>query len=123
MFGNAFAKRRDDILIEKGSGLKMRYAITGYSLEFINTISSILIAVLIVCYVMYVTSPEIALRFHNKPIYLSLVFVLLGLLRYLQISIVENNSGSPSKLILKDKFLQLCVFAWLLFFITIIYFK
>jgi decaprenyl-phosphate phosphoribosyltransferase len=119
----AFAKRRDDVLIENESGLKIRNSIAGYSLEFINAISSILIAVLIVCYIMYVTSTEVTIRFNNKPIYISVLFVLLGLIRYLQISIVEKNSGSPSKLILKDRFLQCCVIAWVLFFITIIYFK
>ncbi len=119
----AFAKRRDDVLIEEQSGLQMRNSISGYTFEFISTVSSILIAVLIVCYVMYITSPEVITRFNNKPIYLSLLFVLIGLIRYLQISIVENNSGSPSKLILKDRFLQLCVIGWILFFIIIIYFK
>lgn len=119
----AFAKRRDDVLIENETGLTMRNSISGYSLEFINTVSGILIAVLIVCYVMYITSLEVITRFNNKPIYLSLLFVLLGLIRYLQISIVENNSGSPSKLILKDKFLQITVLLWVLFFVVIIYIK
>jgi decaprenyl-phosphate phosphoribosyltransferase len=119
----AFAKRRDDMLKEEDTGVKIRSSITGYNMEFMTTVLGILNAVLIVCYIMYITSTEVIIRFNNKPVYLSVVFVLLGLLRYLQITMVEKNSGSPSKLVLKDRFLKVCIIFWGLFFLVIIYFK
>lgn len=119
----AFAKRRDDMLKEEETGIKIRSSVSGYNMEFITTVSGILNAVLIVCYIMYVTSAEVIARFNNKPVYLSMIFVLLGLFRYLQITMVEKNSGSPSKLVLKDRFLQVCILLWGLFFLVIIYFK
>ncbi|MDI9339473.1 MAG: decaprenyl-phosphate phosphoribosyltransferase [Sediminibacterium sp.] len=119
----AFAKRRDDMLKEEETGVKIRNSVSGYNMEFMTAVSSILNAVLIVCYIMYVTSAEVIARFNNKPVYLSMVFVLLGLFRYLQITMVEKNSGSPSKLVLKDRFLQVCIVLWGLFFLVLIYFK
>ena len=50
-------------------------------------------------------------------------FVILGVLRYKQISFVENNSGSPTKIILKDKFMIINILAWVLSFIYLIYFN
>lgn len=119
----AFAKRRDDVLIEKETGEQMRKAAAGYNLEFISTSLGILCAVLIVSYLIYITSPEITARFSNRYAYASVVFVILGILRYLQITIVEQSSGAPTKLLLKDRFLQAVILLWVLFFAVIIYFR
>jgi hypothetical protein len=118
----AFAKRRDDVLILNETGSQMRKSIKGYNLEFISSAISILSAVLIVSYILYITSPEVNIRFFGKHPYISTIFVVLGVFRYLQITLVENNSGSPSKLVLKDVFIQLVVASWVLFFIVLIYF-
>lgn len=119
----AFAKRRDDIEIENKTGEQMRQAITGYNLEFISSAVSMLCGILVVSYLLYITSPEIENRFHNKPIYISTVFVVIGVLRYMQITLVEKKSGSPTKILLKDRFLQLTVVFWMLFFGVVIYMK
>ncbi|HWY10167.1 MAG TPA: decaprenyl-phosphate phosphoribosyltransferase [Bacteroidia bacterium] len=119
----AFAKRRDDVLLEMETGEKMRKSISGYNIEFISSALSILCGILVVSYLLYITSPEITLRFQNKHAYISTVFVIMGILRYLQITLVEGNSGSPTKLFIKDRFLQIAVILWMLFFAAIIYTK
>lgn len=119
----AFAKRRDDVLLEMETGEQMRKSISGYNLEFISSAISILCGVLIVSYLLYITSHEITSRFQNRPIYISTIFVIIGVLRYLQITLVEKNSGSPTKILLKDRFLQFTVMFWMLFFAFIIYLK
>lgn len=119
----AFAKRRDDVLIEMETGEKMRSAVSGYNLEYISSANSILCGVLIVSYILYITSPEIVSRFENKHAYVSTLFVILGVLRYLQIALVEKNSGSPTKVLITDRFLQITVVLWMLFFAVIIYMK
>lgn len=119
----AFAKRRDDVLIQINSGEKMRQAIDGYNLEFISSAISLLSGVLIVAYLLYITSPEITERFRNKHAYISALFVIMGILQYLQITLVQNKSGSPTKLLLKDTFLQVTVALWVLFFAFIIYIR
>ena len=45
----------------------------------------------------------------------------MGLLRYIQLTVVDQKSGDPTKVLLKDRFTQLVVVAWLLTFLLIIY--
>lgn len=118
----AIAKRRDDVLILNQTGSEMRTSIKGYNLEFITSTISILCATLIVSYLLYITSNEVVARFEGKHPYISTIFVILAILRYLQITLVLEKSGSPSKILLKDVFIQVVILLWILFFITIIYF-
>lgn len=118
----ALAKRRDDVLLEKDTGQKMRKAITGYNVHFIDQSMIVMAAVMIVGYLMYVLSPEVTARMHSDNLYFSSIFVVIGVLRYLQITFVEINSGSPTKILLSDRFTQLNLLAWVLFFFIIIYY-
>jgi decaprenyl-phosphate phosphoribosyltransferase len=117
----AIAKRRDDVLLQEQSGIAMRKNISAYSIVFINNVISVLCSVLIVSYLLYVTSPEITLHYSGKPMYISALFVLAGILRYLQITLVEQKSGSPTKIVLNDTFIQLTIACWVAFFMFIIY--
>jgi hypothetical protein len=71
---------------------------------------------------MYTVSPEVVQNFHTASLYLTSIFVLVGLLRYIQIAVVDKKSGDPTKVILRDTFTQLIVLAWGLAFLVIIYF-
>ena len=48
-------------------------------------------------------------------------FVILGLLRYIQLTVVDEKSGDPTRLVLSDRFLQFVVLGWIMSFIVIIY--
>ena len=119
----AIAKRRDDVLLLESTGAEMRKAVKGYSLEFVNAVMSMMSAVIVVSYILYVTSPEIVNRYPGKPLYVSVIFVIAGLLRYLQIALVEKKSGSPTQVLLKDIFVQVCIIGWIVFFGMTIYYK
>ena len=58
---------------------------------------------------------------NSDNIYLTTIFVIAGMLRYLQITFVENNSGSPTKILYSDKFIIFTIIAWLASFYIIIY--
>lgn len=117
----AIAKRRDDVLMYLNSGKTMRKSIKDYNLEFANTALSMLCGVIIVAYLMYTVSPEVVNRMHSDNIYLTTIFVIAGMLRYLQITFVENNSGSPTKILYSDKFIIFTILSWLASFYVIIY--
>ena len=117
----ALAKRRDDVLIYLETGKQMRKAVDGYNLQFLDGAMIIMASVVIVAYTLYTTSTEIIERVHNDYLYLTAFFVILGVLRYLQIAFVENDSGSPTHILLKDRYIQLTLIAWLLTFTWIIY--
>ncbi|MBF0308720.1 MAG: decaprenyl-phosphate phosphoribosyltransferase [Magnetococcales bacterium] len=117
----AMAKRRDDVLILLESGQRMRKSVDGYNLEFVQTSLAILASIVVVAYTNYTMSPEVVHRVGSGSVYLTTVFVLLGFLRYLQLALVENNSGSPTLLVLQDRFLQGVILGWLFTFTLILY--
>ena len=75
----------------------------------------------IVCYIMYTMSAETISHFHTEYVYATSAFVIAGILRYMQVTIVAGKSGSPTKVLFKDRFVQLCLIGWILAFILIIY--
>ena len=117
----AFTKRNDDYRIYEQTGTKPRVSITGYSKTFINEATAIIASVTLVCYIMYTMSPEVIERMGTRYVYLTSCWVLAGLLRYLQNMIVFGLSGSPTKSLVKDHFIQLCVLGWIASFFVIIY--
>ena len=117
----ALAKRRDDLLIFLETGSMMRKAIDGYNLKFLDTSMAIMASVVIVAYTIYTASPEVAEKFHTKYLYLTAFFVILGIMRYLQIALVFQDSGSPTQIVLKDRFIQFVLLGWFATFIWILY--
>lgn len=117
----SFAKRRDDVLRMNETGEAPRHNTIRYNLTFINQAITITASVTLVCYIMYTVSPEVEEHFKSQYLYLTSVFVLLGLLRYIQIAVVDKKSGDPVKVALTDRFSQLIVAAWLVTFLIMIY--
>ena len=117
----AFAKRRDDVIMYESTGHKARPNINRYSLIFMDQAIGIVASVTMVCYIMYTVSDDVVSRLGTNNFYLSSIFVLAGLIRYLQITIVDKKSGSPTKILLSDKFIHVCLVGWILCFICILY--
>ena len=84
----------------------------GYNLVFMNQVISILASMTIVCYMMYTVSPEVIEHFHCPYLYITDIFVIVGIIRYLQIIFVEVKNHCPAKVLLKDHFIQLCILGW-----------
>jgi 4-hydroxybenzoate polyprenyltransferase len=109
----AFAKRRDDLLLAV-AGNRTRRCLDGYNLEFISLSMGIMAAVIIVSYVLYSISPEVTGKHGTDQLYLSGFWVILGILRYMQVTFVEERSGSPTQVLLKDNFLRTVALLWIL---------
>jgi len=116
----AFAKRRDDLLL-MANGFNIRKSLDGYSLEFISLSMVVMASVIIVSYVLYTISPEVTALHRSTHLYYTSFWVILGLLRYMQITFVEQKSGSPTKIFLKDPFLKTVISLWLLHFFIVMY--
>lgn len=117
----SLAKRRDDVVRMNETGEPPRKNTIRYNLTFINQAITVTASVTLVCYIMYTVSPEVTRRMGSDMLYLTSVFVLLGLLRYMQITVVDKKSGDPTKMMLHDRFTQLVVIAWALTFLALIY--
>ena len=117
----AVAKRRDDVSIFLKTGKKTRIAVDGYNLEFVNAAMVVMASVVIVFYAMYTVSADVVARIGSEQLFLTMGFVVLGILRYMQITFVGNGSGSPTQVLLKDRFIQGSLVGWLLTFAWILY--
>ena len=117
----AFAKRRDDVLIYNETGMKVRKTVSRFNLSFLNAAIVIIASVTLVCYIMYTVSPEVILRLNSEHLYVTSVFVLLGILRYLQRILVDGASGSPTRILMEDRFIQCTIAGWIAVFCIIIY--
>lgn len=116
----ALGKRRDDLIIDVENE-KLRKSLSGYSLEFVNISLVVMAVISIVCYIMYCVSNDVVTRMHSDKIYITAFPVIMGVLRYLQLVLVYNNSGSPTKILLKDRFIQAIILVWLLIFAYFLY--
>ena len=80
-------------------------------------------AVIIVAYLMYTLSGETITRLGTYRLYYTCVFVMAGIIRYLQIIYLSADSGSPTKILYKDRFIQITLLLWIASFIVILYLK
>jgi 4-hydroxybenzoate polyprenyltransferase len=116
-----FAKRRDDLLLSAAGCERTRKSLDGYNLEFVSLAMMIMAAVVIVSYILYTLSPEVIAKHGSDKLYLTSIFVIMGVLRYLQITLVECKSGSPTLVLLRDGFIQASLVLWIASFYLILY--
>ena len=121
MFSIALAKRRDDLMLSQNSDSVLRKSQLGYSIEFIDIAKTISFSVTLVSYIIYSVSNDVIERMGSNYIYVTSLPVFLGIMRYIQLTVVYKISGSPVDLLLKDKVLISIILLWFMIFIGIIY--
>ncbi len=119
----ALAKRLDDLIIGERDGKQSRKSVEHYNLNFIYSGITMIAGIIMVSYIMYTISDEVMQRLGSEHLYFTSVFVIAGVLRYLQITLVEQRSGSPTKIFLTDKFIIITVLGWVISFFVMIYFN
>ncbi|GAA4069869.1 decaprenyl-phosphate phosphoribosyltransferase [Flavobacterium cheonanense] len=116
------SKRRTDVILAE-NGNDVRKNIEGYNLIFIDVILGILASIIIVSYIFYCISPEVQLHYHSNLLYVSIIFVVNGIFRYLKLVFVDQSTYSPTKIVLHDRFIQFTILGWLLLMSYLLYFR
>lgn len=114
-------KRRDDVYQYEFENKINRKVVSKYTVEYMDKLITIISSVLLVSYLLFITSESVVKRYPSKFLIISFLFVLIGVFRYNQITYVENKSGSPLKILFKDVFLQITLLLWGLTFFLVIY--
>lgn len=117
----ALAKRRDDVVICQTSGIKVRENVERYNIAFLNLAVAMVGSATIVCYMLYTISPDVVERLGCPHLYATSIFVVAGILRYMQLTFSSHKCGSPTKVLLHDSGLQLCVVGWIVVLAVILY--
>jgi len=117
----ALSKRLDDLIVSEQEGKVSRKIVKHYNLGFVHSGIAMIAGIIMVSYIMYTISDEVKARLHSEHLYFTAIFVIAGLLRYLQITLVEQRSGSPTKIFLTDRFIIVTLFGWVASFFILIY--
>lgn len=117
----ALGKRRGELINAQISG-KTRRALDGYNVQFADIALSISVTLAIVSYLMFTVTPEVQERFGIKIFY-TVIFVVFAFLRYLQQTLVYNRTESPTKIVYRDRYIQITVVLWAVSFMLLIYHK
>lgn len=118
-------KRWDDqsILERNPQNGCVRRITSQYSKPFLVAAITFLATANTVCYAMYTMSPEVQTHFASDTVYFSLFWVIIGNLRYLQIVLVQDASGSPTRVLLRDTFIKATVLCWVLHMAALLYLR
>jgi len=82
---------------------------------------AVMAGVVIVSYILYTLSPDVIAKHGTDQLYLTSLWVVAGMLRYMQITFVEARSGSPTQVLLRDPFVQVCITLWVASCYVILY--
>jgi hypothetical protein len=85
-------------------------------LPFLDVAATIMLGALLVAYMIYTTDENVMSELRTDKIYYTTPFVVAGILRYLQIALVEKGSGSPTDVVLTDRFLIVTIIGWAITF-------
>ena len=117
----AFAKRRDDLIRAGTSGKVLRKSSRYYNIEYLHICLSLISGVIMVCYLMYTFSEEVKVRLGENYLSFTSLFVFAGILRFLQITMLNQHEGSPTRIFLTDRVIQATILGWVLTFSITLY--
>ncbi|HSJ62703.1 MAG TPA: decaprenyl-phosphate phosphoribosyltransferase [Gemmatimonadaceae bacterium] len=115
-----FTKRRHELTLLGASSADHRSVLSHYSTGFLDQMSSVLLAVTVVSYIMYTLTSETARQVGDDALSYSTIFVLYGVFRYLYL-VHQRNGGSPTKTLLTDRSLMVTVVLWVAYCGWVIY--
>lgn len=108
-----FAKRRHEIIILGEDAASHRESLAHYSPRFIDQMISVVTASTVVAYTFYTLSIETKEKFGTDSLVYTVPFVLYGIFRYLYLVHQKDEGGNPTKLLVTDIPLMLCVALWI----------
>lgn len=114
-----FAKRRHELVLLGDGSAAHRTVLAEYSEHFLDQMSSVLLSVTVVSYILYTVSPEKVAAYGYLLAYSS-VFVLYGVFRYLYL-VHQRSQGSPTEALLTDRALIVDVGLWILYCFWVLY--
>lgn len=115
-----FAKRRHELVLLGEHSSVHRSVLQEYSQLFLDQMSTVLLSVTVVSYIMYTVSHEKLAEVGSYALTGSTVFVLYGVFRYLYL-VHNRQGGSPTETLLTDRALVVDVVLWALYCGVVIY--
>lgn len=115
-----FCKRRHE-LMSMADASAHREALGEYTPQLLDQLVGMTASGAVFSYSIYTIWPETVEKFGTTNLLYTIPLVLLGVMRYLYLVYRQDKGGSPSDLLLTEKFLLIDVFAWVMLVIAIFY--
>jgi len=115
----AFCKRRHELVTMANAG-KHRRSLQEYSPALLDQLVGITAGGSVLAYAIYTIWPDTVEKFGSTNLVYTLPLVLIGVMRYLYLVYTKQKGGSPSRLLLHEKFILITVLVWVLLVIAIL---
>lgn len=115
----AFCKRRHE-LVNIEDAANHRESLQEYSPALLDQLVGISASGSVLAYSIYTIWPETVEKFGTTNLVYTVPLVLIGIMRYLYLVYKKEKGGSPSDLLLHEKFLLVDVVAWIALVIVIL---
>jgi len=116
----AIGKRRHELGILEGEASRHRAALGRYNLRLLDQLVAVVTSATVLAYAVYTIAPETVAKFHGRPLFLTIPFVLYGIFRYLYLMYAEEKGGNPSEHLLTDRATLANVLLWALVVLLIL---
>jgi 4-hydroxybenzoate polyprenyltransferase len=116
----AIGKRRHELGVLEGDASRHRAALGRYTLRLLDQLVAVVTSATVLSYSVYTIAPETIAKFHGRPLFLTIPFVLYGIFRYLYLMYAEEKGGNPSEHLLTDRATLLNVILWCLVVLLIL---
>jgi 4-hydroxybenzoate polyprenyltransferase len=114
-----FCKRRQE-LITMEDAHSHRDALREYSTPLLDQLVGITAGGSVIAYAIYTIWPDTVEKFGTANLVYTVPLVLLGVMRYLYLVYSKQMGGSPSDLLLQEKFMLITVVVWILLVVAIL---
>jgi 4-hydroxybenzoate polyprenyltransferase len=108
----AIGKRRHELAVLEGDASRHRGALAAYNTKLLDQLVAVVTGATVLAYSVYTISPETLAKFHDRPLYLTIPFVLYGIFRYLYLMYARDQGGNPSEHLLRDRATLINVVLW-----------
>jgi 4-hydroxybenzoate polyprenyltransferase len=109
----ALGKRRHELVILEGNATKHRRSLMSYSPYLLDQLIGVVTASVVVSYMLYTFSDEVAARVGTQWLFVTIPFVIYGVFRYLYLIHKEDKGGDPTRLLFSDKPTLMNVILWI----------
>ncbi len=111
-------KRRHELM---AVGSSHRASLRNYSIQLVDRLTAITVAVTIMSYSIYTIWPDTVAHFGTENLIYTIPFVFFGLSRYIYLVVEEDKGGDPSEMLLSDRSILATVVLWILCVAWILY--
>ncbi len=109
----ALGKRRSELVLLGETANSHRAVLGHYSLPMVDQAIAVVLGATVVSYSLYTVAPDTVTKVGSEGMMATVPVVLYGLFRYLYLLHRKESGGSPTRALITDRPLLVCVALWL----------